>query len=100
MRGIIPLILLILVELYSYQLVKTLSRNKWVLVFYILISVLFVIYLFFFAFYSFDRSVGQTKFTLFTIGLFLLIYIPKLVITLVLLTEDVLEFLKAQLLIL
>lgn len=88
MRGIIPIILLILIEIYSYQVVKTLSRNKWIMLFYIIISILFILYLLF-AFSSFDRSVGQTKFTLFTIGLFLLVYIPKILVTLILVTEDV-----------
>jgi hypothetical protein len=38
---------------------------------------------------QFDRSVGQTKQTLFTMGLVLLVYVPKMVLTLVLLGEDV-----------
>jgi hypothetical protein len=38
---------------------------------------------------QFDRSVGQTKQTMFTMGLVLLVYIPKLVLTLVLIGEDV-----------
>jgi membrane glycosyltransferase len=58
------------------------------MLFYAIISILFILYLLF-AFSSFDRSVGQTKFTLFTIGLFLLIYIPKILVTLILVTEDV-----------
>jgi predicted MPP superfamily phosphohydrolase len=38
---------------------------------------------------KFDRSVGQTKATLITLGLLLLVLLPKLVLTFVLLLEDV-----------
>jgi hypothetical protein len=46
---------------------------------------LYIIY----SFLQFDRSVGQTKQTLFTMGLVLLVYVPKMVLTLVLLGEDI-----------
>lgn len=38
---------------------------------------------------QFDRSVGQTKQTMFTMGLLLLVYVPKIVIALVLIGEDI-----------
>lgn len=38
---------------------------------------------------QFDRSVGQTKQTMFTMGLLLLVYIPKIVLSLVLMGEDI-----------
>jgi hypothetical protein len=57
-----------------------------VLVSYQVISVLVFIYYLFFL--QFDRSVGQTKQTLFTMGLVLLVYVPKM-LTLVLLGEDI-----------
>jgi hypothetical protein len=81
-------LVLIIVELYAFQALKTLIRLKWVLVSYQVVSVvlfLFIIY----SFMQFDRSVGQTKQTLFTMGLVLLVYVPKLVLTLVLLGEDI-----------
>ncbi|MCX6293832.1 MAG: metallophosphoesterase, partial [Sphingobacteriales bacterium] len=40
-------------------------------------------------FTKFDRSVGQTKMTMITLGLVLLVLIPKLILTLVLFLEDV-----------
>jgi hypothetical protein len=81
-------LVLIVVELYAFQALKTLIRLKWVLVSYQVVSIalfLFIIY----SFMQFDRSVGQTKQTLFTMGLVLLVYVPKLVLTLVLLGEDI-----------
>jgi hypothetical protein len=58
------------------------------LVSYQVISVL-VFYIYYLFFLQFDRSVGQTKQTLFTMGLVLLVYVPKMVLTLVLLGEDI-----------
>jgi hypothetical protein len=75
-----------MVELYAFQALRTLIKLKWVLVSYQVISVFFIYYLFFL---QFDRSVGQTKQTLFTMGLVLLVYVPKMVLTLVLLGEDI-----------
>jgi hypothetical protein len=48
-----------------------------------------VFYIYYLFFFQFDRSVGQTKQTLFTMGLVLLVYVPKMVLTLVLLGEDI-----------
>jgi hypothetical protein len=75
-----------MVELYAFQALRTLIKLKWVLVSYQVISVL-VLYIIY-SFLQFDRSVGQTK-TLFTMGLVLLVYVPKMVLTLVLLGEDI-----------
>jgi hypothetical protein len=79
--------ILITVELYAFQALRTLIKLKWVLVFYQVISVLVFIYIIY-SFLQFDRSVGQTKQTLFTMGLVLLVYVPKMVLTLILLGED------------
>src|SRR5690606_9273418 len=42
-----------------------------------------------YSFTQFDRSVGQNRTTLFTLGLLLITYIPKMVITVVMFGEDV-----------
>jgi hypothetical protein len=76
-----------MVELYAFQALRTLIKLKWV---WFLIRSL-VCWFFIYIIYSlqFDRSVGQTKQTLFTMGLVLLVYVPKMVLTLVLLGEDI-----------
>ncbi|MEO8254210.1 MAG: metallophosphoesterase, partial [Flavobacterium sp.] len=38
---------------------------------------------------SFDRSVGQTQHTMFVMGLLLVVYVPKIMLTIVLLGEDI-----------
>ena len=55
---------------------------------YKIISFLLILTLFF-LFSSFDRKVGQTPISMFTIGLFLLIYVPKILVTIVLFGEDI-----------
>ncbi|MGZ9676860.1 metallophosphoesterase [Flavobacterium sp. GNP001] len=83
----ISLILFIL-ELYTYQFLKTLIKSKPLLVSLQVLSVLILIYIVY-ALTQFDRSVGQTQQTMFTMGLLLVIYVPKLLITILLLGEDV-----------
>lgn len=78
----------LIIEFYSFQAIKTLIRTKWIVNGYLIISLflfLFIIY----SFTQFDRSVGQTKQTMLTMGLMLLLYIPKIVVTLVLFGEDI-----------
>jgi hypothetical protein len=75
-------------ELYAFQAVKTLIKLKWVLVVYQVLSVVIFIFIIY-SFLQFDRSVGQTRQTLFTMGLVLLVYVPKMVLMLVLLGEDI-----------
>jgi predicted MPP superfamily phosphohydrolase len=76
-----------IVEIYAFQAFRTVSRVKWVHYSYILLSVLIVVYIVY-SFTQFDRSVGQNKQTLFTLGLLLITFIPKIVLTLVLFGED------------
>lgn len=80
--------ILLLVEVYAYQAFKTLVKVNWVLVAYQVISafvLLFIVY----SFSQFDRSVGQTQRTMFTMGLLLVVYLPKMILTLLLLGEDI-----------
>jgi len=79
---------LFVIELYAFQAFKTLIKLKWVLISYQIISFLLFIFILY-SFTQFDRSVGQTKQTMLTMGLLLLIYIPKILVTVVLLGEDV-----------
>jgi predicted MPP superfamily phosphohydrolase len=87
-RFLFVAFIFVLIEFYAYQAIKTLLKLKWMLMSYQLISVLLFIFIVY-SFTKFDRSVGQTKQTLFTMGLLLLVYIPKIVITLVMAGEDI-----------
>ena len=91
-RFIIVFILLGIVELYAFQAIKTVIKSKWILIGYAIVSVAAILFIGY-EFLKFDRSVGQTKTTLITLGLLLLVLLPKIVLTFVLLMEDVLRLL-------
>ncbi|WJS96328.1 metallophosphoesterase [Flavobacterium johnsoniae] len=87
-RFVILCALFLFIELYSYQAFRTLIKVRWALVSYQIISLLLLIFIIY-SFTQFDRSVGQTKQTMFTMGLMLLVYVPKIVLTLVMFGEDI-----------
>ena len=87
-RWIFFLFFVALIEVYAFQAFKTITKTKWVLVSYQLISLLAIVYIFY-QFSQFDRRVGQNSKTLLTFGILLLILIPKLILTFFMLLEDV-----------
>ncbi|WP_035669737.1 metallophosphoesterase [Flavobacterium sp. 83] len=88
LRILLLCFVLLIIELYAFQALRTLIKVKWVLVCYQIISFLLLVFIIY-SFMQFDRSVGQTKQTMFTMGLVLLVYVPKMVLALVLLGEDI-----------
>ena len=87
-RILLLCLILLIIDIYAYQALRTLLKLKWMLVSYQVISTFLLIFILY-SFMQFDRSVGQTKQTMFTMGLLLLVYIPKIVMTLVLMGEDI-----------
>lgn len=88
LRFVILCALFLLIEFYSYQAFRTLIKLRWALIAYQIISALLLVFIIY-SFSQVDRSVGQTKQFMFTTGLMLLVYVPKIVITLVLFSEDI-----------
>lgn len=88
LRIVLLLLFLFVVEIYAYQVVRTLVKAKAILVSYQIISALLLVFIVY-SFTQFDRSVGQTSQTMRTMGLLLLIYLPKIILTLVLFGEDI-----------
>src|SRR5436190_15621666 len=89
-RLIALIVLLFFVEIYAFQAFKTIIDKDWVLLGYKVLNITlgaFILY----SFARFDRSVGQTQQTLFVSGLLLLIYVPKIMVSLVMFGEDVLR---------
>jgi predicted MPP superfamily phosphohydrolase len=76
------------IEWFSFQAFRTLIQRKKILVLYQLVSLLFAIY-FLYTISQFDRSKGQTQQTMFVLGLVLMVYLPKIVLAIVMVTEDV-----------
>lgn len=90
MRWLILVVFAIIVEWYAYQAVRTAFDNKWIQRIYLLFSFIALAYIVY-SFTKFDRNTGQNAQTMFTLGLFLLIYVPKLLISIFLLGEDILR---------
>lgn len=87
-RIILFCLIYLIIELYAYQAVKTIAKSRWILTTYLFISFSIIVFISY-QFTKFDRSVGQTKMTMITLGLMLLIVIPKFILSLVLLCEDI-----------
>lgn len=87
-RFLVIAFILLLVEVYSYQLVRTLIKSKWILYGYQVISLIVFVYIFY-TIFNYDRKVGQTHKSLFALGLLLTIYLPKIVMTVFMFGEDV-----------
>ena len=87
-RIILLCLILLIIELYTFQVFKTVLKSKPVLHTILGISILILIYIVY-AFSQFNRSVGQTQQTMFTMALLLIVYVPKLILTLILLGEDI-----------
>lgn len=87
-RWLFLFIIIAIVEIYSFQVIRTISKSRVVLSVYLIVSISVIIFIFY-QFSKFDRSVGQTQMSLFTLGLLLLILIPKIILTLFMFLEDV-----------
>jgi|SRR6218665_278724 len=92
-RWLLLIGVLLFIEFYAFQAFRTLIKARWVLASYQIISLLLLVFIVY-AFTQFDRSVGQTKQTLFTMGLLLIVYVPKIVLTLVMFGEDLYRLLR------
>lgn len=88
LRWIFFFLFVAIVEVYAFQALKTITKTRWILVSYQIISLLAVLYIVY-QFTQFDRRVGQNTKTLITFGLLLLVFIPKLILTSIMLLEDV-----------
>lgn len=91
-RWIIPFIILtvliVVIEIYTFQAFKTISKNKLVRFLFLAVSVSVYLYSFI-TIFSYDRSNGQTPQFQMAIGLLLTVSIPKLVIIFILFGEDI-----------
>lgn len=89
-RWIILFIAVGIVEFYAWQAFKVGFDNKWVQRGYLVISLFSIVFIAL-TLTSFDRKIGQTQMTLLALGLLLLMYVPKLLVMMFLITEDILR---------
>ncbi len=87
-RFIIICFILLFVEFYAFQAFKTLLKVKWTLVLYQVFSILIFVYIVY-SLSKFDRSLGQTRDNMNTMGLLLLVFVPKILLTFVMFGEDI-----------
>ncbi|HEX8270062.1 MAG TPA: metallophosphoesterase [Flavobacterium sp.] len=87
-RWIIFVIIAVIVEVYTFQALKTVIKTRWFLIAYQIIS-LVLIGVVIYQMMNMDRSQGQTRTMQYTIALVLIMLLPKLVITVVMLLEDI-----------
>lgn len=75
-RWVFLIVIISIIELYAFQAVKTYTKTRWVLWAYILVSASAILFIAYQA-SKFDRSIGQTHMTMFTMGALLLVLVPK-----------------------
>ncbi|MGJ8745526.1 metallophosphoesterase [Polaribacter sp.] len=94
-RWVFPLIILsvfiIILEIYTFQAFKTISKNKFVRYFSLFISLAVYINLLYMVL-NYSRSNGQTPYFQMTAGIVLTFLIPKLIILLFLFGEDIYRY--------
>jgi len=92
LRWLFPLLILLVivavVEIYTFQAFKTITKSKLVRFSFLAISIAVYIY-FFITMATYDRSRGQTPEFQMALGVLLTVAIPKLFLVLVLFGEDI-----------
>ena len=83
--------LLFLFELYSFQTIKKVIKSKLFLKCYKIISFIWISIVIY-GFTEFDRAKGQTLYNMYTVGVLLVFLIPKMILTIVMLAEDIFRF--------
>ena len=92
-RWLFLIVIIAFIEIYAFQAFKTLIKARSILIAYEVLSALVLVYLIW-SFSQFDRSVGQNKQSLITIGLLLVIYVPKLFLTVFMFGEDLFRLIR------
>ena len=80
-------LLFLSVEFYAFQALKTITKNKYIRIVWILVALAIYINLFYVLF-STPRTAGQTKAFQMALGLLLTFFVPKFVMLLVMFGED------------
>lgn len=95
-RWLIFISIVLFVDFYAFQSVKTFTKNKIVAVVYWLLS-LTILMNFTYKLVSFDRANGLSPSLMFAFGLLVLSSIPKILALVVLFSEDFFRFFKGVL---
>ena len=93
MRWLITLLLLVFFQWYSYQALKTAISNRWILYGYVFFTLIIVGNLLFYTLIL-ERNTTNEPRLMYAIGFFLSLLIFQLLVSVILLAEDVLGFPK------
>ncbi|WP_456420366.1 metallophosphoesterase [Lutibacter sp.] len=96
-RWILFVVIILCIDFYAFQSVKTVTKNKVWLLFYWLISFLILVN-FIVKLTNFNRSKGFTQDVMLAIGFLILAIVPKFIAVVVLLLEDVFRIFKGVIL--
>ena len=94
-KWLIFIAIVLFIDFYAFQGIKTVTKNKWILGSYWLISILVLAYLIY-SISTMDRSKGFNQMEMLSFGLFILLYSPKLIVFLVLFGEDIFRIIKGS----
>ena len=92
-RWIILIVIVLFIDFYAFQSVKTLVKNRIVLLIYWAISLLVLLNLIY-QLSTFNRSTGISQSVMFAFGLIVLSITPKIISVLVLFSEDIFRVIK------
>ena len=92
-RWLFFFVIIAFIEIYAFQAFKTLIKTRWILLAYEILSAAFVMY-FIWSLSQFDRTVGQNKQSLFTFGLLLVVYVPKMFLMIFMFGEDLFRIIR------
>lgn len=90
MRFAIPIIILLFLEYYSYIAFSSLNRSKTFTILYFIITFLLYLYIGY-NFYNTNFSKGQSHKSMFLMSIVLLIVLPKLILSVPMLIQDILR---------
>lgn len=90
---IIVSLVIIVFEVYAFQAIKTITKNKIIRYAWLLVGLIAYIN-FFYVLFSRDKSMGQTNQFQWAVGIFLIVLLPKLFMILVLLGEDMFRWIQ------
>jgi len=93
MGWVLLVLFFIIIEIYSYQALLMLTSSKGVKASYFLITLLVLVFIVF-GFMQFDRALGQNQYSMMAAGLILIFYLPKLIVTVILLVEDLIRVIR------
>lgn len=91
LRWIIFIVTYLLIDFYAFQAFKTISKSKWMYIIYWAISLIVLLYFTYQLAIVFDNKIGLRLSTNKAIGVFLVLFVPKLFVLFFMFGEDIIR---------